>query len=570
MESIFVDYQGKLGQNYTSLKEALAPYSREEGVADALAAIEEIYSKKLNNIRPQIMVYGIYNAGKSSIINELMQNDLADVADEPTTKEVSCYEWNGYRLADTPGVGGPVADEEITAEYLPQADVVLFVMSSNGSLERRQNYERMKSIIEKGKRLIIVLNDKDGILGKDDGRMTALKQQVIKNMQLEGIEVAEDKYSIVAVNARRARKGRLENKNGLLERSCMPELEKVILSELRRTSTFEVLHNGIVEVETGLQQILETLSRQDSAELDRLGKFINRLHKQRLSIDDRLADFIEKQTSRFSKEMPMLIWEKRDVEDEELQREISQALEKLCTQVQDELQKEMEEYLQEFGQDVETMKQDLLELQAELTNKAVGAGNIQISEIELDDAKNNIEVLIGKMDALGAAAITVGEALASTTGQAVLAVAAKTAIGKAVLPMLGPILPWLGPAGWIVTGISVVKSLISWTDGEADRQRAEDERQAEYSRRLAEAELQAQQELRQKFVCMSEEIADSLKQESQKTVQTIFAKLEEPINNELNNLNNLAQNRKQTFDEVSNIYDEYVWLDSKLAVQMTK
>ena len=97
------------------------------------------------------MVYGIYNAGKSSIINEMIGADKAVVDDKPTTDKVTYYDFNGYRIADTPGVGAPIAHEKITQEHLKKADVVIFVMSSTGSHDKAQNYERIRDIYNSGK-----------------------------------------------------------------------------------------------------------------------------------------------------------------------------------------------------------------------------------------------------------------------------------------------------------------------------------------------------------------------------------------------------------------------------------
>ena len=66
------------------------------------------------------------------------------------TDRVDYYEWNGYMLADTPGVGAPIEHEDVTTEHLEKADVVIFVMSTNGSTERKQNYDRQ--ILEEQKK----------------------------------------------------------------------------------------------------------------------------------------------------------------------------------------------------------------------------------------------------------------------------------------------------------------------------------------------------------------------------------------------------------------------------------
>ena len=61
------------------------------------------------------MVYGIYNAGKSSILNELIGEDKAIVEDTPTTEAVTYYDWQGYKIADTPGIFAPIEHEEVYA-----------------------------------------------------------------------------------------------------------------------------------------------------------------------------------------------------------------------------------------------------------------------------------------------------------------------------------------------------------------------------------------------------------------------------------------------------------------------
>ena len=145
--SVLLDYRGSLLSEKDRLSDVLAPYMDMDVVKSGMQKIEGIYETKLVNLKPRIMVYGIYNAGKSSIINELIREDRAEVADRPMTYKVDSYEWNGYILDDAPGVGAPQKHEEETEKYLPNADVVLFVMSSNGSNEMKQNYERMKNIV---------------------------------------------------------------------------------------------------------------------------------------------------------------------------------------------------------------------------------------------------------------------------------------------------------------------------------------------------------------------------------------------------------------------------------------
>ena len=107
--SILLDYKSVLDRNKNTLLNILKSYSDDNPkLSHIINNIEEISNHKLKNIKPYIMVYGIYNAGKSSIINELLGSDEAKVNDKPETAVVQEFEWNGYTLADTPGVGAPM------------------------------------------------------------------------------------------------------------------------------------------------------------------------------------------------------------------------------------------------------------------------------------------------------------------------------------------------------------------------------------------------------------------------------------------------------------------------------
>ena len=185
MDYRLMDFKDEMGALREKVEKHARPYAELPEISKGLKEIQEIYAAKLDATKPEVMVFGIYNAGKSSIINELIGADRAKVEDVPTTDKVDYYEWNGYRLADTPGVGAPIEHQNVTMEHLKKADVVIFVMSTTGSNERRQNYVRMKEIADAGKKIIIVLNDKNGDLFSENGDRTiqTIKDKVAENMR---------------------------------------------------------------------------------------------------------------------------------------------------------------------------------------------------------------------------------------------------------------------------------------------------------------------------------------------------------------------------------------------------
>ena len=68
---------------------------------------EQEVQSKIAQCNPTLMFYGVYNAGKSTLLNAIMGQAVASVADIPETHQVTGYKWNGYELFDTPGINGP-------------------------------------------------------------------------------------------------------------------------------------------------------------------------------------------------------------------------------------------------------------------------------------------------------------------------------------------------------------------------------------------------------------------------------------------------------------------------------
>ena len=101
----------------TALAKAAQPFTRwlPEGQGEALGI--HLRVKSVQN-QPRIMVYGYYNAGKSTLLNALMGEVKAEMADRPLTAKVDEYEWNGYTLLDTPGIDAPIEHEDIANSEL--------------------------------------------------------------------------------------------------------------------------------------------------------------------------------------------------------------------------------------------------------------------------------------------------------------------------------------------------------------------------------------------------------------------------------------------------------------------
>ena len=123
-------------------------------------SVQTFLQTRLDDLNPKIMVYGIYNAGKSTLLNALIGEAKAPMNDIPTTKRVVPYAWHEYTIFDTPGINAPEKDEELSKAQLEQSDVIIFVMDTEGTFSLAKNYRELADIIRQGKHLLIVLNNK--------------------------------------------------------------------------------------------------------------------------------------------------------------------------------------------------------------------------------------------------------------------------------------------------------------------------------------------------------------------------------------------------------------------------
>lgn len=306
--SILLDYKSVLDRNKNTLLNILKPYSNDNPkLSHIINNIEEIYDHKLKNIKPYIMVYGIYNAGKSSIINELLGSDEAKVNDKPETAVVQEFEWNGYTLADTPGVGAPMDHERITDENLKKADIVLFVMSTTGSTEKKDNYDRLKEIVSLGKKVIIILNDKNGDLYTNDSELQIIESKVKDNLQAVGLQ--RDDFVITIINAKRANKGRIENKEKLIEKSNIQELKNILLSELKLTDDYIIINNAIVEILKDIESLKSYLSNDSNdLEMDAINNLLDNIRTTKRNMKSEISDFINLKVSKLVPVVESDVW----------------------------------------------------------------------------------------------------------------------------------------------------------------------------------------------------------------------------------------------------------------------
>ena len=117
-----------------------------------------------------IFICGEFNAGKSSLLNRLNSQDIADVGFLPTTQEIESYKPEGFGglvFIDSPGTNSIIEQhQELTENYLQQADIILFVTSVERPLSKSE--QDFLSLVDRtwARKIIVAINKID--LVKED------------------------------------------------------------------------------------------------------------------------------------------------------------------------------------------------------------------------------------------------------------------------------------------------------------------------------------------------------------------------------------------------------------------
>jgi small GTP-binding protein len=115
-----------------------------------------------------LVVVGEFNAGKSAFINALAGRPLMEEGVTPTTARVTPVRYEDINIVDTPGTNAVIRQhEQITSDYVPRADLVLFVTSADRPFTETER-AFLEQIRDWGKKIVIVINKIDILAGEKE------------------------------------------------------------------------------------------------------------------------------------------------------------------------------------------------------------------------------------------------------------------------------------------------------------------------------------------------------------------------------------------------------------------
>jgi small GTP-binding protein len=360
---------------YKEIDDDIAKYSK--GIANdkELEIFKTHIEDKLNNFRPTLMVYGTYNSGKSTLLNALFgKEELAKTGDSPETAEVYEYQYNGFTIYDTPGINAPIEHETVTKEHLKKCEIILFVLSNDGSLEEEYVYQKISEIVKANKPLLIVLNNKRNIDHDSKETIQEIKKVNINLSKIgdkSGIRNIEDKVSLIMVDALTALEGKVENEQELIEESNILHLENNIVRLLSEAGDTEVINSLNIYIKEFVANIISQIDAKiDNPELQKVEEILTFLVKFENKSEIEFKNIIHKKINILESGLRERFLNQSS--EEEISQYLEDSLDTLVSQIESKFEKTSNE----------------LKLRIEQFSKEMNAINIDYETIKIENNQN--------------------------------------------------------------------------------------------------------------------------------------------------------------------------------------
>jgi GTP-binding protein EngB required for normal cell division len=251
----------------------------------------------------------------------------------------SPYLKDGVRLIDTPGVGSIYQhNTDVAYQYLPKSDAALFLLSVDQPVSQAE-LDFLKDVREYSDRIFFLQNKADYVAPEDLNESIAFSKKVIEDAMNCDVK-------IFPLSAKLALDGKLSGSKDLLEKSFLPEFEKILNTFLMEekgkvlilsvsNTLLRVLSQTMLELELEMKSLttpLEELKKkieafeskkkevmQEKQDFDiLLDGEVDRLVKK--GIDEDLGEFKKETVSILSESLQSFYREKQSLPSKELNK----------------------------------------------------------------------------------------------------------------------------------------------------------------------------------------------------------------------------------------------------------
>ncbi len=235
------------------------------GIAAGLDAIgvDEAIRKALADSGEQLalpfllVVVGEFNSGKSAFVNALLGARILEEGVTPTTSRVGVLQHGetvarrtrpdgieettapaeilkAVAIVDTPGTNAVLREHEaLTRDFLPRADLVLFVTSADRPYTESER-AFLEAIREWGKKVVLVLNKRDLLESPGD------VAKVVAFVQEQAEKTLGTRPEVFALSARDALRATERADGAARERSGLPAFEAKVTATLDEAERFRL------------------------------------------------------------------------------------------------------------------------------------------------------------------------------------------------------------------------------------------------------------------------------------------------------------------------------------------
>jgi small GTP-binding protein len=197
-----------------------------------------------------LVVIGEFNAGKSAFVNALVGSRVLEEGPTPTTTRLQILRYGetpgrqieqesidvisapvallrDLDIVDTPGTNAIFREHErLTNEFVPQADLVLFVTSADRPFTESER-AFLENIRDWGKKIVVVINKIDALDRADE------REQVKRFVAEHAQTLIGSKPEVFVVSARHALRAKMKDPSAaVVAGDQFPDLERYIASTL--------------------------------------------------------------------------------------------------------------------------------------------------------------------------------------------------------------------------------------------------------------------------------------------------------------------------------------------------
>ncbi|WP_289048513.1 GTPase [uncultured Psychrobacter sp.] len=333
----------QLINEYEALKAIVEESPQLSSQDDGFSKVQAIFEDKIANPDLKIMVYGVYNAGKSTLINAMAGEDVAEVGDIPVTATIAEYTCGSYKIIDTPGIDAPVEHEKITMQEMLKADAIIFVVNPIGVVEEQKTLNAMLELMANNKKVFLVFNEKHPLSHED---YLVLKDQTHKKIQelapSFGLNNILNEIPISRLNAKAALAARKSGSEGFLNSTGYIDFELKLNDFLASITSFDINERLAQSLLSYLNEVINNLeSNTDNNIVKNYDELIRDITNNRVNLRGRTRSNVEsKEKELYQKIKKWLYNQKSDTKSDiksYIQQELEQSCEILATEFRDDI-----------------------------------------------------------------------------------------------------------------------------------------------------------------------------------------------------------------------------------------